>query len=108
MAFIPLFIFTLFILGCHHQAAPVINARTTFPPAPRSSSPPMAENSPEAITAGKTIFETRCNHCHDLKKVDGYTTERWTVILQTMIPKARLNDEQAKQVRSYVMANARR
>jgi mono/diheme cytochrome c family protein len=97
------------LLGsCHNKTVPVINSRTEFPPAPRSSTRPLAENSPEAIAAGKTIFETRCNRCHDLKIVDAYTTERWSSILPTMIPRARLNDEQAKELRSYVMAGARK
>jgi cytochrome c5 len=95
-------------LACHKKTVPEITARTEFPPAPKSSVQPTVENSPEAIAAGKILFETRCNRCHDLKVVDGYTPERWASILQTMIPRARLNEEQAKQVRSYVLANARK
>jgi cytochrome c5 len=96
------------IFACHKKAVPEITSRTEFPPAPKSSTPPLAENSSEAIAAGKILFETRCNRCHDLKVVDVYTPERWTIILQTMIPRARLNEEQAKQVRSYVIANAKK
>ena len=96
------------ILACHKKTVPEISSRTEFPPPPKSSMPSLPANSPEAIAAGKTIFETRCNRCHDLKIVDVYTAERWTTILQTMIPRARLNEEQAKQVRSYVMANAKK
>src|SRR5258706_2598444 len=98
----------LLILACHKRAVPEITSRTTSRPAPRSSVQPTVENSPEAIAAGKIIFETRCNCCHDLKVVDGYTPERWISILQIMTPRARLNEEQAKQVRSYVMANAKK
>jgi mono/diheme cytochrome c family protein len=94
--------------ACHKKAVPEITARTEFPPAPKSSIKQLAENSPEAITAGKTIFETRCNRCHDLKDTKGYTPDRWTSILQIMIPRARLNNEEAKQVTSYVMANAKK
>ena len=106
--FIPYFAITILITACHKKAVPEITARTEFPSAPKSSAPPTVENSPEAIAAGKTIVETRCNRCHDLKVVDVYTPERWASILQTMIPRARLNEEQAKQVRSYVMANAKK
>ena len=98
----------ILIFACHKKTVPEINSRTEFPPPPKSSVPSLPENSPEAIAAGKIIFETRCNRCHDLKVVDVYTPERWTTILQTMIPRARLNEEQAKQVRSYVMANAKK
>jgi len=98
----------LLVTACHKKTVPEIISRTEFPPAPKSSVQSLPENSPEAIAAGKIIFETRCNRCHDLKVVDVYTPERWTVILQTMIPRARLIEEQAKQVRSYVMANAKK
>ena len=106
--FIPFLILVVCSTACHNKAVPVISSRTEFPPAPKSSSQSLVENSPEAIAAGKIIFETRCNRCHDLKVIDVYTTARWTTILQTMIPRARLNEEQAKEVRSYVMANAKK
>jgi len=105
---IPAFIVVVLLIACHKRAVPEITSRTEFPPAPKSSTQPLAENSPEAIAAGKILFETRCNRCHDLKVIDVYTPERWTAILQTMIPRARLNEEQAKQVRSYVMVNAKK
>jgi hypothetical protein len=96
------------IIACHKKTVPEITSRTEFPSAPKSSVQPIVDNSPEAITAGKIIFETRCNRCHDLKDAKEYTTEGWSTILKTMIPRARLNEEQAKQVTSYVMANAKK
>lgn len=94
------------LVSCHNKTAPVIASRTRFPPPPRGSAKPVVENSPEAIAAGKVLFQTRCNRCHDLKSPEGYTKERWAVILQTMIPRARVYEDQAKQIRSYIMANA--
>src|SRR5690349_4821003 len=88
------------MMACHKKAVPEISSRTDFPPPPKSSVQSFPENSPEAIAAGKIIFETRCNRCHDLKTPEGYTAQRWTAILLTMGPRARLNDEQVKQVRS--------
>ena len=102
------FVCGIIIIACHKKAVPEITSRTEFPPPPKSDHPPVVENSPEAIAAGKIIFETRCNRCHDLKDTKGYAADRWTTILKTMIPRARLNEEQAKQVTSYVMANAKK
>jgi mono/diheme cytochrome c family protein len=97
---------SIIVLACHKNTMPTVTTRTDFPPAPKT--PHLPENSPEAIAAGKTLFETRCNRCHDLKDPKGYSSERWTPILQSMIPKARLNEEQAKEVSSYVMTNSKK
>lgn len=97
-----------FVMSCQKKAVPVIAERTQFPDAPKSTEPVINISSPEFIAAGKTLYKGKCNRCHDLKKPDAYTAERWTSILQTMIPRARLSDEQAKQVRAYVVANAKK
>ena len=65
-------------------------------------------SSAEMIAAGKTVYTTRCGKCHGLKEVSAYTEQRWEPILKSMIPKARLNDDEAKQVTAYVMANAKK
>lgn len=61
----------------------------------------------DMATAGKTIYTTRCAKCHAAKDVTAYTSERWDGILKSMIPKAHLNDDEAKQVTAYVKANAK-
>jgi mono/diheme cytochrome c family protein len=61
----------------------------------------------ELTSAGQTLYTNRCGRCHGLKNTENYTQQRWENILKTMIPKARLNDEEAKQVTAYVLANAK-
>ena len=95
-------------VACHKKAVPVISDRTEFPPAPRSAKQPAADNNPETIAAGKTLYEGKCGRCHDLKDPKIYSTDRWSTILKAMAPRARLNDEQTKEVTAYVMANAKK
>ena len=59
-------------------------------------------------SAGQTVYINRCGRCHGLKKTENYTSQQWENILKSMIPKAKLNDDEAKQVTAYVMANAKK
>ena len=98
----------LFIIpACHKNAIPEITTRTKFPKAPKKVST-VVENSTEAIGAGKIIYEEKCIRCHSLKDPQNFSADSWTFILKTMIPRAHLDDDQAKQVTSYVMANAKK
>jgi len=62
----------------------------------------------ESASAGQTVYTSRCGRCHGLKKTENYTAQQWDNILKSMIPKAKLNDDEAKQVTAYVMANAKK
>jgi mono/diheme cytochrome c family protein len=62
----------------------------------------------ELASAGQTVYTNRCARCHGLKKTENYTQQQWENILKGMIPKARLNDDEAKQVTAYVMANSKK
>jgi cytochrome c553 len=63
---------------------------------------------PDMVALGKTVYETKCGRCHALKKTDNYSAERWKEVLVNMIPKAKLNEDEAKQVTAYVNANAKK
>ena len=91
-------------LACHKKAVPEITSRTNFPEAPKSAQMPV-DNTPETIAAGKIVFETKCNTCHELKDTKLYSANRWTSILRVMVPRAGLNREQILQLNSYIMAN---
>jgi cytochrome c5 len=62
----------------------------------------------EVASAGQTVYTNRCGRCHGLKKTENYTAQQWDNILKGMIPKAKLNEEEARQVTAYVMANAKK
>jgi mono/diheme cytochrome c family protein len=64
--------------------------------------------SAELISAGQNIYINRCGRCHYLKTVQDYTSQQWDNILKRMIPKAKLNKEEAEQVTAYVMEHAKK
>lgn len=101
------FLFTLImIVSCTKKSAPVITDRKAEKPkrvadiyAAPGTITPDAEK-------GKALFTGSCNRCHGLPDVSLYRIARWEGILQTMIPRAKLNQEQAVHIREYVLANA--
>jgi cytochrome c5 len=63
---------------------------------------------PEVASAGQTVYTNRCGRCHGLKKTENYTTQQWDNILKSMIPKAKLNDDESKQVTAFIMEHAKK
>jgi len=59
-------------------------------------------------TVGQTIYEGKCTKCHKAKPVDNFTPERWTGILEKMVPKAKLDDTEKQQVTAYVMIHSKK
>lgn len=67
----------------------------------------LAQYNKDQLAQGHTIFESNCAKCHKLKQPETHTAEQWNSIIKRMIPKAKLNDEEGKLVRAYVIANAK-
>ena len=61
----------------------------------------------EQLESGKTLFTGNCAKCHGLKVPESRTPEQWEKVLQRMIPKARLSEEDGKLVRAYVIAHSK-
>jgi cytochrome c553 len=99
-------------IACHKKAMPVVTDRTSQPPAPSVAAPPVVDsaaiNLAAELSAGKTVYDTKCTRCHMDKGVANFTAERWPNILRSMIPKARLTEIESRQVTAYVMANAKK
>jgi hypothetical protein len=60
------------------------------------------------MSAGQTIYINRCGRCHSLKPVQNYTAQQWDNILKSMIPKAKLNEDESKQVTAFIMEHAKK
>ena len=92
----------LAVLACHRKTVPAADKSTTV------KASPQPDAHADMVAQGKNVYTASCGRCHGLKPVENYTSDRWTNILKSMIPKARLNDAEAAQVTAYVMANAKK
>lgn len=63
-----------------------------------------SHNSGEKLVQGKTIYENSCGKCHELPNPTDHTSVQWVGIMNSMAPKARLNDEQHQLVYDYVVS----
>jgi len=94
------------IFACQRKAvassdAIIISNKTT-------STVTKGSASPEVMSAGQNIYSSRCGRCHYLKTVKDYIPQQWDNILKMMIPKAKLNNEEAKEVTAFVMEHAKK
>ena len=100
----------LFVFACSRKSVPTAGegTATTKTEAPKEVAPKADAASAETLALGKTVYTTRCGRCHGLKNTEAYTHKEWEGILASMIPKAKLNEAEGKQVTAYVMANAKK
>jgi cytochrome c5 len=90
------------------QPKPAQPAETTFESDPSKGSRAMAVDAQKMVESGKAVYSTKCSRCHAAKNAGSYTSESWDKILQSMIPRAQLNDDEAKQVTMYVKENCKK
>jgi cytochrome c2 len=60
------------------------------------------------VTAGKTLFDTKCGRCHALKEPATFTPDKWVPIIDRMAVKAKLVEDEKKQVLAYVQYYAKK
>ena len=68
-----------------------------------------AQNAPASanLVKGKTVYVTKCGSCHALKNPIDFTASQWNNILKNEIPKAKLDNKEAEQVKAYIMSNTK-
>ena len=102
---IALIFFLSALFACQRKTIPVITDRkdATF------QKPELVKETIIADTAtGRQIFMTRCGRCHGVPDPLQYSTKRWETILASMIPRSRINTEQAVHLSAFVNENAGR
>lgn len=58
----------------------------------------------EHLAQGKVIFDNSCSKCHDLPNPADHSAQDWVGIMNSMAPKAKLNDEQHQMVYDYIVS----
>ena len=108
------FLIVTVIFSCTKKATPAkietlsVNKEATI------SKPPVDEPivnvapSAEQITAGIATYVAKCVKCHALPVTTDYTSARWVGIVGWMAPKAKLSDDEKKNVLAYVQSNAKK
>ncbi|SFC02797.1 cytochrome c [Kaistella jeonii] len=61
-------------------------------------------NTVEKLAMGKTVFENSCAKCHDLPNPVDHSAQDWVGIMNSMAPKAKLNDAQHAIVYDYIVS----
>ncbi|WP_008587855.1 c-type cytochrome [Niabella soli] len=93
----------LLAVACSPKASPSATA-ATIPEASAISSDATT------VSAGQTIFTTKCTKCHKAKTevVASKSYEDLRPILAAMVKKAKLSNDEIQQVSSYVYANSKK
>ncbi len=58
----------------------------------------------EHLAQGKTIYYNSCGKCHDLPSPSEHSAQDWVGIMNSMAPKAKLNDMQHQIVYDYIVS----
>ena len=107
-----LLLFTVSVIACHRKTVVSMEPALQKEGAPQNTMGMEAAREPsskeEMMMMGKAVYTNRCGRCHALKNTKAFTAKDWEIILPVMIPKARLNESEAQQVRAYVMANTKK
>ena len=112
------FALLLCLTACHKRLVPVsapssgstgsatINNPEGVQSSEAAATPTISSNSADML-AGSKIYRASCGKCHELKDAGSYKKIQWNSIMNTMAPKAKLDDQQKSQVLAYVLYNAK-
>lgn len=67
----------------------------------------LREKAVASLSPGEKIFYQRCTVCHGPRDPAQFTGKQWEGIMQSMFPRAGLNESEQQLVRAFLMQNAR-
>jgi uncharacterized membrane protein len=89
------------MVACTPKASPSVTEATI----PTESA---VSKSSATISAGHTLFTTKCTRCHGQKPVEKWTYEELRPVLASMVKKAKLDKTETEQVSAYVYSRAKK
>ncbi len=95
-------ILSIAIWSCSKKVTPAASVNTTA-----TSTVAVSKPVNEELVAGESTYKAKCGKCHDLPDASHYTSDRWVGLVNWMAPKARLSEDEKKNVLAYVQANSK-
>ena len=75
-----------------------------FSCSPKTTGPGTKMITAEYLAKGKLVFDNSCGKCHDLPNPTDHNAQDWIGIMNSMAPKAKLNEEQHQMVYDYIVS----
>jgi len=100
------------IVSCAKKTVPAASTETNTTSTSVSITTPAA-NTTTPVTesnmsiAGHATYDAKCGRCHNLKRPNEYTAERWVPIMNDMAVRARLDSTEKANVLAYVTFHAK-
>jgi cytochrome c5 len=63
--------------------------------------------SADSLMLGRTLYTNHCGSCHNLHLPEQYTQAHWEKVMREMKRKAKISDEEAKLISSFVLARCK-
>ncbi len=74
---------------------------------PTSVDADRAGVSTERLIVGRTLYISKCGSCHNLHLPEQYTQKQWLKVMPAMQKKARITDEESKQITDFLLTRSK-
>lgn len=74
---------------------------------PTSADADRAGISTDHLMVGRTLYINKCGSCHNLHLPEQYTQKQWLKEMPEMQKKAKITEEESKQITSFLLARCK-